>query len=86
MSENFLTAVMEKPIASAETEGFVKLIFDKDTDELLGGHIVGYDAAELLGEVALAKSRGLKAKDIIKSIHFSSDVIGANNGKCCNCS
>ena len=58
-----------KAIAGAETEGFVKLIFDKDTDELLGGHIVGYDAAELLGEVALAKSRGIKAKDIIKSIH-----------------
>jgi dihydrolipoamide dehydrogenase len=58
-----------KAIAGAETEGFVKLIFDKDTDELLGGHIIGYDAAELLAEVALAKSRGLKAKDIIKSIH-----------------
>lgn len=58
-----------KAIASAETEGFVKLIFDKDTDELLGGHIIGYDAAELLAEIALAKSRGLKAKDIIKSVH-----------------
>ncbi|HQJ74059.1 MAG TPA: dihydrolipoyl dehydrogenase [Bacteroidota bacterium] len=58
-----------KAIASAETEGFVKLIFDKETDELLGGHIIGYDAAELLAEISLAKQNKLKAKDIIKSIH-----------------
>lgn len=58
-----------KAIASAETEGFVKLIFDKDSDELIGGHIIGYDAAELLAEISLAKQNKLKAKDIIKTIH-----------------
>ncbi len=58
-----------KAIAGAETEGFVKLIFDKETDELLGGHIIGYDAAELLSEITLAKSRKLKAKDIIETVH-----------------
>lgn len=58
-----------KAIANADTEGFVKLIIDKDTDEIVGGHIIGYDAAELLAEISIAKSNKLKAKDIIKSIH-----------------
>jgi dihydrolipoamide dehydrogenase len=53
----------------AETEGFVKLIFDKNTDKIIGGSIIGVEAAELLAEVTLAKSKGLTAKDIIKTIH-----------------
>ena len=58
-----------KAVSAAETEGFVKLIFDKDTDILIGAHVVGHNAAELLGELTLAKSNNLTAKEIINTVH-----------------
>jgi dihydrolipoamide dehydrogenase len=58
-----------KAVSAAETEGFVKLIFDKDTDILIGAHVVGHNAAELLGELTLAKANKLTAKEIINTIH-----------------
>jgi dihydrolipoamide dehydrogenase len=58
-----------KAIALAETEGFVKLLFDNNTDKLIGGSIIGAEASELLAELSLAKAKGLTAKDIIKTVH-----------------
>ena len=39
-----------------ETDGFVKIIADKRTDRMLGAHIVGPSASELIGEIAIAAS------------------------------
>lgn len=55
--------------ASGRTEGFTKLIFDKDTHRILGGAIVGINAGEMLGEICLAVEMGADAEDIALTIH-----------------
>ncbi|QKF81919.1 dihydrolipoyl dehydrogenase [Halarcobacter ebronensis] len=49
--------------------GLTKLIFDKDTDQLIGGAIVGDNAGELLGEISLALEMDCDAEDIALTIH-----------------
>jgi dihydrolipoamide dehydrogenase len=44
-----------KALAMGETEGFVKLVVDERHGELLGGHMIGPEVTELLGELALTK-------------------------------
>ena len=58
-----------KATAIGHTEGFVKLIFDATHDQLIGAHIVGYDATELLAELGLAMKLEATAKEILGSIH-----------------
>ncbi|MBM4175276.1 MAG: dihydrolipoyl dehydrogenase [Ignavibacteria bacterium] len=58
-----------KSIASGETIGFVKLIFDKKYDELLGAHIIGSEATELIAELGLAKSLEATGVTIFKTMH-----------------
>ena len=50
-------------------EGFVKLVFNEDDGELLGAHIVGEDATEMIGELVLARTHGATYESIIGSIH-----------------
>ena len=45
-----------KAIAVGDTEGFVKVIFDAATDELLGAHIIGAEATDLIAEVGIART------------------------------
>ncbi len=49
--------------------GLTKLIFDKDTHQLIGGSIVGDNAGELLGEISLALEMDCDAEDIGLTIH-----------------
>jgi len=58
-----------KAFAVGEREGFVKLIFDAKYGELLGGHIIGSEATELIAEVALARALEATGHSIIKTIH-----------------
>lgn len=58
-----------KAFAVGEREGFVKLIFDDNYGELLGGHIIGSEATELIAEIALARSLEATGESIIKTIH-----------------
>jgi dihydrolipoamide dehydrogenase len=58
-----------KSIAVGETEGFVKLIFDKKYGELLGAHILGNEATDMIAELALARSAEATAHELIKTIH-----------------
>ncbi len=58
-----------KAVAAGERDGMVKLIFDKASDRLIGGHIVGPEAAELVGELELAVAAGLTWKEIGHAIH-----------------
>jgi dihydrolipoamide dehydrogenase len=58
-----------KAFAIGEREGFVKLIFDSKYGELLGAHIVGSEATEMIGEIGIAKSLEATAESIIKTIH-----------------
>jgi len=52
-----------------EIEGFIKVISDAETDRVLGVHIIGPHASELIHEAALAVRMKLKTKDIAETIH-----------------
>lgn len=52
-----------------ETEGFVKLVIDAKNATVLGGHILGEGATDLIAEVALAVRHRLKVGDIAQTIH-----------------
>jgi dihydrolipoamide dehydrogenase len=58
-----------KSIAMGQEEGFAKLIFDQKTEELLGAHVVGADAAALVGELAVAKSLQTTGEELFSTIH-----------------
>ncbi len=58
-----------KAFAVGEREGFVKLIFDAKYGELLGGHIIGSEATELIAEVVLARALEATGMSIIKTVH-----------------
>jgi dihydrolipoamide dehydrogenase len=58
-----------KAIAVGATEGMVKLITSKPYGEILGAHIIGEDASELIAEISVAKRLEATAEDIISTIH-----------------
>ncbi len=55
--------------AMEEKEGQVKLIADAKTDRLLGAHIVGPRASDLIAELAFALEMGASVEDIARSVH-----------------
>ena len=56
-------------IADLETAGFVKLIGDAATDQLLGAHIIGSKASEIIHECALALGADLDLRHLAHAIH-----------------
>ena len=52
-----------------ETDGFVKIIADAETDRVLGAHIIGVQAGELIAEVVLAMEFGGASEDIARTCH-----------------
>lgn len=58
-----------KAFATGDRDGFVKLIFDAKYGELLGAHIIGHDATELISEVTIAKTLEATYESIVKTIH-----------------
>jgi dihydrolipoyl dehydrogenase len=56
-------------IADGELAGFVKLVADADTDQVLGAHIIGAKASELIHECSLAIAADLDARDLARAIH-----------------
>ena len=58
-----------KALALNEREGFVKIIADSSSGEILGAHIVGPEAADLIPELALARSWELTPEEIARTIH-----------------
>ena len=58
-----------KAIATGHGEGFVKVISHPTTGEILGVHIAGPNAGDIIGEAALAMRLGAKAADIGSTIH-----------------
>jgi dihydrolipoamide dehydrogenase len=51
------------------TDGFVKILAESNTDQVLGVHIIGPDAGTLIAEAVLAKEFGASAEDIARSCH-----------------
>lgn len=58
-----------KATSSGNRDGFVKLIFNKKDDLLLGAHLIGDNVTEIIAELVLAKKLNAKSKDIIDAIH-----------------
>ena len=52
-----------------ETEGFVKILADSKTDKVLGVHMIGSNAGELIAEMALAMEFGASSEDIARTCH-----------------
>ncbi|XP_037824680.1 dihydrolipoyl dehydrogenase, mitochondrial-like [Lucilia sericata] len=52
-----------------ETDGFVKVLADKATDRVLGTHIIGPSAGELINEAVLAMEYGAAAEDVARVCH-----------------
>jgi dihydrolipoyl dehydrogenase len=52
-----------------QTEGFVKILADAKTDRVLGVHIVGADAGNMIAEAAVAMEFGAAAEDIARTCH-----------------
>ncbi|KAI6175256.1 Dihydrolipoyl dehydrogenase [Aphelenchoides fujianensis] len=52
-----------------DTEGFVKVLADKESDRLLGCHIIGPNAGEMIGEATLALEYGASCEDIARVCH-----------------
>ncbi|MDK3016946.1 dihydrolipoyl dehydrogenase [Pseudodonghicola flavimaris] len=55
--------------ATFSTEGFVKILADKDTDRILGAHIIGPAAGELIHEICVAMEFGAAAEDLALTCH-----------------
>ncbi len=55
--------------AMLHTDGFVKILADKATDRVLGGHILGYNAGEMIHELAVLMEFGGSAEDLARTCH-----------------
>ena len=55
--------------ANQETEGFVKILADANTDRVLGVHIIGANASELIAEGAVLMEFGGSAEDLARTCH-----------------
>jgi dihydrolipoamide dehydrogenase len=58
-----------KAVALGETEGFIKVIADKATGEILGVHIIGPEATEIIHEFAVGRTLEATLEEIIHTIH-----------------
>jgi len=58
-----------KAVASAESDGFVKVVSDAKTGEVYGAHIIGSEATELIAEYGLAIELEASVEEIHKTIH-----------------
>ena len=52
-----------------DTGGFVKILSDNKSDEVLGVHIIGADAGNMIGELTVAMEFGASAEDIARTCH-----------------
>jgi dihydrolipoamide dehydrogenase len=65
----FPFSVLGRAIANADTDGFVKVVIDAGTKEVLGIHVVGNGASDIIAEAALAIEMGALADDLSLTIH-----------------
>jgi dihydrolipoamide dehydrogenase len=65
----FPFVALGRAIANADTDGFVKVVIDAQTKEVLGIHVVGNGASDIIAEAALAIEMGALADDISLTIH-----------------
>jgi len=70
-----------KAVVNSQPEGFIKVIADNDSHKILGAHIIGHEATELIHEFIIAKRAGLRIEDIYRAVHahptFSETAVDA---------
>ena len=66
---NFPFKALGRARVSMDTDGFVKVLADKDSDEILGIHMVGARAADLIAEAVVALEYRASAEDIARMSH-----------------
>ena len=65
----FMYMASGKAAASGNREGFVKVVIDKDTDRILGCHMIGDNVTEMIEEMVLARQSGIKACELVEAVH-----------------
>lgn len=65
----FMYMASGKASASGNRDGFVKVIIDANTDELLGCHMIGDNVTEMIAEAVLARENKINAHHIIDAVH-----------------
>ena len=65
----FPFAANSRARANGSTEGFVKVLADKTTDKILGAHIIGPNAGEMIAEAVIAMEYGASSEDIARTCH-----------------
>jgi dihydrolipoamide dehydrogenase len=73
----FLFAANGKALALDETEGYVSIVAEKNSGEVLGGQIAGPGASNLIQEIVLAVRLHLKAKDLADTLHSHPTLVEA---------
>jgi dihydrolipoamide dehydrogenase len=68
-SGKFPFAASARALTQGATDGYVKVIYEKETKQVLGFHIIGPDASDLIGEAALAIEMGSSVEDIALTVH-----------------
>ena len=58
-----------KATAAGQRDGFVKLVLDAETDELLGAHCIGGNVTEMVAGLVVARNLKVKGLDLIHSVH-----------------
>eukprot|EP00484_Ammonia_sp_Unknown_P000572 CAMPEP_0197021030 /NCGR_PEP_ID=MMETSP1384-20130603/1926_1 /TAXON_ID=29189 /ORGANISM="Ammonia sp." /LENGTH=497 /DNA_ID=CAMNT_0042448777 /DNA_START=32 /DNA_END=1525 /DNA_ORIENTATION=+ len=69
---------------NADAEGFVKILADKKTDRMLGVHIIGPNAGEMIAEGVIALEYGASAEDIARTCHAHPTLSEAFKEACMN--
>ncbi len=65
----FPMSALGKATAIGDRAGFAKLIFDAETDKLLGAHIVGHGASDMISELVVAMKFNITGKQLLKTVH-----------------
>ena len=65
----FPFAALGRALSVNDTDGFAKIIGDANTSEILGAHIVGNGASDLISELALAMEMGATLRDVALTVH-----------------
>ena len=58
-----------KATAAGNNDGFIKMVIDKQTDQILGAHLCGDNVTEMIAGIVVARQNGLTAKQVASSIH-----------------
>ena len=66
---NFPFAANSRARANGSSDGFVKILSDKETDRILGCHIMGPNAGEMIAEAVLGMEYGASSEDIARTCH-----------------